>query len=128
MAEALPLSTEVGFNSTMVRLKDRIPRQKGLGYLRFNSTMVRLKACARCCRMSCARCFNSTMVRLKASGPHTLQLSRLRFNSTMVRLKEKGEATAVTLILFQFHNGTIKSFYRPKRLQLYNVSIPQWYD
>jgi hypothetical protein len=50
------------------------------------------------------------MVRLKVVGVISPLENERYFNSTMVRLKEKQLTIGERLqILFQFHNGTIKS-------------------
>ena len=56
------------FNSTMVRLKERLERGSECALFRFNSTMVRLKAGDTYAQSLDGWSFNSTMVRLKASG------------------------------------------------------------
>ena len=54
--------------------------------------------------------FNSTMVRLKDELPVNAPTADSGFNSTMVRLKGPGDDHALSIkIMFQFHNGSIKS-------------------
>ena len=50
------------------------------------------------------------MVRLKDKSITEPMLNMLNFNSIMVRLKDKYYiGVGIAVILFQFHNGTIKS-------------------
>ena len=78
--------------------------------MNFNSTMVRLKENEAQNHFSQLQYFNSTMVRLKVS-PIIFKLSFVfwYFNSTMVRLKGNNHMDWFEVILFQFHDGTIKS-------------------
>ena len=96
-------------------------------------------------------CFNSTMVRLKVRHPEKGLVILYGFNSTMVRLKVHSIVVLNgTVVLFQFHNGSIKSqladfihsvdsrfnstMVRLKAvlpcpcLGFGCVSIPQWFD
>ena len=73
--------------------------------------------------------FNSTMVRLKAAYRIIMQSLEGNFNSTMVRLKENtGIAMKLTLTIFQFHYGTIKSGRSGDSGLRDEISIPLWYD
>ena len=92
----------------MVRLKELLKAKTVGGRMRFNSTMVRLKDVLWDETIADLEGFNSTMVRLKG-------FSMYRF--------------FVSLLQFQFHNGSIKSWERLICGELARwVSIPQWFD
>ena len=92
--------------------------------------MVRLKAGTLSACMLNRIGFNSTMVRLKGETVDAWHVTDTRFNSTMVRLKVYLVGLiAMTSLVFQFHNGSIKSESLRHRFSLKRVvSIPQWFD
>ncbi len=119
------------FNSTMVRLKGRKTKEsRCISIFQFHDgTIKSLSAKAqnalvdsifqfhdgtikRFVVMSAAAelfNFNSTMVRLKGYSECCFGAGLRYFNSTMVRLKVDPVAGSGTTLIFQFHDGTIKS-------------------
>ena len=95
----------------------------------FNSTMVRLKSRDYFKNRCFFLCFNSTMVRLKYGALKNILLPNICFNSTMVRLKfDQLLFKPETLLMFQFHYGSIKIRLFVFCLRCKVVSIPLWFD
>jgi len=94
------------FNSTLVRLKEKIPVRHQPRYLHFNSTLVRLKVRAERQPLY-LRVFQFHIGTIK---------SLLLVNFRIIKS------------LFQFHIGTIKSEHRTSHCRSHRISIPHWYD
>ena len=73
--------------------------------------------------------FNSTMVRLEGKQPDSKAKESLHFNSTMVRLEVSNRQPKEEVRnLFQFHDGTIRSWREMTEVVKTKISIPRWYD
>ena len=119
---------DANFNSTMVRLKERI-YGKFVPRCAFQFHYGTIKSLSRSSSEYILRHFNSTMVRLKGRGSGCKRRMIINFNSTMVRLKD-ADAVQKDLYpaVFQFHYGTIKSVQNRLFQFLKVISIPLWYD
>ena len=91
----------------------------------FNSIKVRLKQKFAQFRKQVLDDFNSIKVRLKPAEDFADVLAADRhFNSIKVRLKHAVCGTAMVTASFQFHKGTIKTWLRRTKDNLYGISIP----
>ena len=99
------------------------------GLTSFNSIMVRLELFCYYLQLIKNNCFNSIMVRLEHISAIRSMFYQRRFNSIMVRLERSlGKWFMGLATVFQFHYGTIGTFWRDEFCYNYLVSIPLWYD
>ena len=73
-------------------------------------------------------CFYSILVRLKVLGDLLKLTVDLGFYSILVRLKVSVSAYLCAYELFLFHTGSIKRTSVDDLDDLFNVSIPYWFD
>ena len=117
------------FNSSMVRLEDKINPLSIAPGPGFNSSMVRLEAECRKHLKRFQRSFNSSMVRLEDTNFTSSSPFNWRFNSSMVRLEENRDCNHAWEG-FSFNSSMVRlevlKIYR--RHCVISVSIPVWFD
>ena len=124
MLETATLLPCLCFNSMKVRLKLAYNACSFVERTSFNSMKVRLKP-AFLLVFDCGRmCFNSMKVRLKRNTQILQLQAEGSFNSMKVRLKPQSAKPTPLDVLFQFHEGPIKTSIKTSKFALRRVSIP----
>ena len=91
----------------------------------FNSIKVRLELNNLLCRIVQKLYFNSIKVRLEHLSPKIPTLSLKYFNSIKVRLEHNQNGYTYQFNEFQFHKGTIRTYYTYDLIaNLLSISIP----
>jgi len=119
-----------GFNSTLVRLEDRVLRFTPSRESEFQFHIGSIGSKKDFDTFFYLNSFNSTLVRLEVSLQCEPDNTKQCFNSTLVRLEVNSLYFWCNCICkFQFHIGSIGSLHGNIRNRIFwNVSIPHWFD